>query len=281
MSQHLYSVCSFESRRQEEMARLIERSGGLPTVAASMREAPLSDHDAAFKFAAELLAGRIDVVVFTTGVGAETLFRVLETRQQDQLVKSALAGCIVAVRGPKPFSVLSRLKVRVDIRAPEPNTWEDLVREMEAQGTLLSGKLVAVQEYGEPNLDFLHWLSSRGAEILRVPIYQWALPEDLGPLQAAVRRTIAGGFDVLLWTSAQQVTHVLEVASRLQLRETWLEAANRCAVGSIGPSCSERLRTSGLNPDLEPTHPKMAHLVRETLSAARDILKRKCLDRNA
>ena len=86
ISRRLPRLCSFESRRHEEMRQLIEKQGGIATVAPSMREVPLDDNPAAFEFAEELLAGRVDVVVFLTGVGARALLEVLETRHPREAV---------------------------------------------------------------------------------------------------------------------------------------------------------------------------------------------------
>jgi len=253
------------------MARLIEKSGGIPTIAPSMREIPLSDNSAAFQFAEELLAGQVDLVVFMTGVGATALIEALATQELDGPVLQKLQTVPTAARGPKPVAALSKLGVKVTIRAPEPNTWQDLAAELERQQTPLNKSTVAVQEYGEASTDFYHWLTEQGADVLPVPVYKWELPEDLTPLQDAIRKTIAGEFDILLWTSAQQINHVLDVADQMGLRDIWLtEARRRCVIGSIGPTASERLRGLGLPADLEPSHPKMAHLIRETLSFAQD-----------
>lgn len=268
-------VCSFESRRREEMARLIERSGGVPTIAPAMREVPLTDNAAVFAFAQQLLRGEIETVVFMTGVGTEALMSILAALGLQEQVLSELVSRRIAVRGPKPAAVLARWKVRIDLKAPEPNTWQDLAGEFQRSGVPLAGTTVAVQEYGQPSEDFYGWLRQQGAAVQPVPVYKWALPEDLAPLETAVRETVGGAHDVLLWTSAQQIIHVLEIADRLRLKSQWLAAANRCAVGSIGPTASERLRECGLPPDLEPSHPKMAHLVRETLERAPEILVNK------
>src|SRR5690606_26330712 len=66
-------VCSFESRKGDEIRSLIERHGGEATVAPSLREVPLEENPAAFEFADRLLGGSLDVVVFLTGVGARGL----------------------------------------------------------------------------------------------------------------------------------------------------------------------------------------------------------------
>ena len=73
-------VCSFESRKQDEMRSLIERNGGVPTIAASMREVPLENNVAVFEFLDRLLAGQFDAVIFMTGVGARALLEVVETK---------------------------------------------------------------------------------------------------------------------------------------------------------------------------------------------------------
>jgi uroporphyrinogen-III synthase len=46
-------------------------------------------------------------------------------------------------------------------------------------------------------------------------------------------------------------------------------------IASIGPICSEALTEHGLCPDLEPTHPKMGHLVKETAERALAVLQKK------
>lgn len=267
-------VCSFESRRGDDMRSLIERQGGIATVVPSMREVPLDQNPAAFAFADKLFAGRIDVVVLLTGVGTRALAEVIESRFDRDQFLSALQRCILVVRGPKPAAVLREWQVRFDHLVPEPNTWRDLLATLDAH-VPISGKVVAVQEYGKANEDLYRGLQERGAEVLPVPVYRWALPEDTQPLADSVRATAAGQFDVLMFTSAQQLHNVLDVAESLGLRDAWLNAARTCVVASIGPTASETLAEASLPPDIQPEHPKMGHLVRETAEQARIVLARK------
>lgn len=268
-------ICSFESRRRDEMTTLLQRYGARPTVAPSMREIPLEQNEPAFQFLQRLLAGEIDVVVFLTGVGARALLDVAISRFDRAAVLAALDRCTVVVRGPKPVAVLREWGTRIDHRAPEPNTWRELIGMLDAERVELRGKTVAVQEYGRANPELYAELVQRGAKVLPVPVYRWALPEDTRPLEEAVQRTIGGEFDVLMFTSAQQVDNLREIAQRLGLECEWLQAANRCVVASIGPTCSEALREARLPADLEPTHPKMGHLVKETCEQAASVLASK------
>lgn len=272
-------VCSFESRKGDEMRSLIERNGGDATVAASMQEVAIEENSAAVEFADMLLRGQIDCVVFMTGVGARTLLNAIESRYSRDQFFNALRNCFVVVRGPKPLAVMREWKIDVDMRAPEPNTWKELIAEFDDQHRQsrfsLSGKTVAVQEYGKSNEEFCEQLRKRGAVVIAVPVYRWALPDDIGPLIQSVRQTIDGRFDILMFTSAIQLTNVLDVANREGLEEQWIAAAAECIVASIGPTSSDTLKEAGLHVDIQPEHPKMGHLVRETLQEAPELLRRK------
>ncbi|MEX0716336.1 MAG: uroporphyrinogen-III synthase [Planctomycetaceae bacterium] len=259
-------VLSFESRRAAEMRTLIEKHGGDARVAPSMREVPLGENAAAFAFADELFAGRIDVVVFMTGVGARTLLDTVETRHDRRAFLDALGRAEIVVRGPKPTAVLREWGVRIDHRVPEPNTWRELLATLD-EHVVVDGRMFAVQEYGQPNEELYRALAERGARVLRVPVYRWALPEDVEPLRQAIRDTLAGVVEIMLFTSAEQVRNVLRVAEAEGQRDAWIAAASKCRIASIGPTCSEAIREAGLPVHVEASPPKMGHLVSQALSS--------------
>lgn len=267
-------VLSLESRRAEEMKSLIERHGGIAIVAPSMREIPLEENTAALQFGLELFAGKIDILVFMTGVGATALLETLSLRWPREEILAAMSKTVVVVRGPKPTAVLRDWGLRIDYRAPEPNTWHELLATL-VESVPLDGKKIAIQEYGKPSDEFYQELRQRGATVQAVPVYRWDLPVDTQPLRDAIAQTIAGDFDVILFTSAQQFHNVLQVAAETHSSDQWLRAANRCVVASIGPTATETLLQGGLIVDSQPTHPKMGPLVRESLQAAPEILARK------
>ncbi len=261
-------VCSFESRRADEMASLIRRHGGVPTVAPSMQEVPLDDNCEVFTFAEELLQDKIDAIVFLTGVGAKALLEIAMSRHPRADLLAALDRCTTVVRGPKPAAVLRNWGVHIDHRASEPNTWKEILAALDEARVDLSGRTIAVQEYGVSSDEFSAGLHERGATVRSVPVYAWKLPDDTAPLEQAIRTTCKRGFDILLFTSAQQVRHMVEVGRRIGLQSEWITAASECVIGSIGPTCSEAIRAAGLPVDVEPSHPKMGVLVREVLSEA-------------
>ncbi len=270
-------VVAFESRRAPEMAALIARFGGVPRVAPALREAPLEEDAGALAFGTALFAGRLNAVVFMTGVGTRRLLEVLETRHARDKIVQALAGITVVARGPKPVKVLRELKVPITIAVPEPNTWHEVLEELDEnpRGFTLMGSRVAVQEYGVPNETFLAGLKERGVEVLRVPVYQWTLPRDIQPLRAAIQALVEGRAQVALFTNSAQVEHLLRVAAEDGGKERLLEALEKVVVASVGPTCSETLVGHGIPIDLEPVHPKMGLLVQETAQRAKEILRQK------
>jgi uroporphyrinogen-III synthase len=270
-------VLSLESRRGPEMAKLIAAHGGRPTVAASMREIPLETNTAALAFARNLSAGAFDMVIFLTGVGTRALSRVAETVYPMEQFLAGLRKVTIVARGPKPVAVLREWNVPIAAIAPEPNTWRELLRALDenAAATPLQGRHVAVQEYGVSNPELLAGLRERGAQVTSVPVYEWALPADTAPLRSAISAIARGELDVILFTTATQADHLLQIAREMNQDDALRRALSRMLVASIGPTTTERLREFGIAPDMEPTHPKMGYLVLETAQGGPQMLSQK------
>jgi uroporphyrinogen-III synthase len=264
-------VLSLESRRATEIEALIRRQGGVPFVAPSMREVPLVHNSAALVFAERLFGSQFDMLILLTGVGARLLNQVIETRWPAGAFAGALRRITVVARGPKPMAVMREWGVPVAVLVPEPNTWREILAATEGRPE----KRIAVQEYGRRSKELIDGLRARGAEVTSVPVYQWDLPEDLGPLREAARRLAAGDFDVLLLTASVQIEHLLRVAAELNLEDAVRQALGRTVIASIGPTTSGTLAELGLPADFEPSHPKMGLLVNETAQQARRILQSK------
>src|ERR1700726_5306966 len=151
------TVLTLESRRGQERPGLMKASGGKPLHAPGMREVPLSSNLEALKFADALLEGKLDVVIFLTGVGARALSKVLENVHPTEKFFEALRKVSVVARGPKPVAVLREWNVPIAIAAPEPNTWPEILRALDENTAAfpLSGRRIAVQEYGVTKSDLL------------------------------------------------------------------------------------------------------------------------------
>src|SRR5260370_21802877 len=86
------------------------------------------------------------------------------------------------------------------------------------------GRRVAVQEYGVPNPELITGLTDRGATVTSVPVYEWMLPEDTGPLQAAIAALRRNKIDVVLFASSAQLRHLLQVPGEMGAKDSVLHA---------------------------------------------------------
>ncbi len=267
-------IVSFESRRATEMAEIIRSYGGESFIAPSMREIPLSENSAATNFIAQLEAGSLDYLILLTGVGTRTLVAAVAGKYSPERVAAALQKTTLVARGPKPIAALRELGLKPAITAPEPNTWREILAELDRK-TELRRRLVAVQEYGITNQALIAGLETRGARVVRVPVYRWSLPENTAPLRSAIRKILDGQVDIALFTNAIQVDHLFQLAKEDQSEQDLRQAFVQVLIASVGPLCTEALEHFGLSVDLEPDHPKMGRLVADLAQRGRDLLQLK------
>jgi uroporphyrinogen-III synthase len=269
-------VLSLESRRAAEIGKLIRTYGGEPIVVPALREIPAESNEQTLAFVSDLMNGRIDMVIFLTGVGVRALLEIVETKYDREDFLRVLRMVKIASRGPKPTAALRELKVPIHLNVPEPATWRELTQKLEQDfGASLPSLRVAVQEYGTSNPDLLSWLSERCEAVTRVAVYQWALPEDIQPLRESVMGLVEGVVDAVLFTTSVQVVHLFEVARRMECEEMLRTSLAATAIFSIGPTTTEELKRRGLTPDLEPARPKMGFLVNEAAQHASSLLQQK------
>ncbi len=269
-------VLSLESRRAKEVEKLIRTYGGEPTVVPAMREVGLESNQHVLDFAAKLLEGKYDLAIFMTGVGVRTMLEIVQTKYDREEFLAALRKIKIVARGAKPNSALRELKIMADVTAEEPSTWHELLEAIDtAYGPSLAEMHVVVQEYGASNPELLAELSTRSRELTKVPVYQWALPEDLQPLRDCILGLLNGIFDVTLFMTAVQVIHLFRIAEQMGKKEELREALRKTVVLSIGPTTSEELTHYEIEPDFEPSRPKMGFLVNEAAQYANRLLEKK------
>lgn len=269
-------VLALESRRATEIAKLIRTHGGEPLIAPAMREVPLESNTEALEFAEKLIAGAFDLVIFLTGVGVRRLVEIAGLRHSRESFVEALRRVKVVSRGPKVSAALRELAVPIAVSAPEPCTWHEVIGAMdEALGPSLNGMRAAVQEYGAPNPELLDALAKRQVQWTRVPVYHWALPDDLEPLRNGIRVVAAKQVDVIVFLTATQIAHFFLVGEEMGIADALREGMHHAVLLSIGPSTTEELQRHGMEPDFEPSHPKMGILLSEAAARAKELIAAK------
>jgi uroporphyrinogen-III synthase len=265
-------VAVFESKRAEEMATLVERFGGRPLSAPSIREVLLDPGPDAVELVRMLRAGALDAVLFLTRTGVEGLADVMGPILPRQELVELLRGVPAGGRGPKTVQALRDLGLEDIVSSGAPHTSTQLVADFDRRHPV-AGTHVALVEHGFHHAIARSLLLDRGAEVLPVAVYRWALPLDVEPLDAAIEGLVSGSIRVALFTNGVQVDSVVGLASEQDLDEPLREALQNCVVGAIGPVCADRLRAFGIEPDVVPERTSMEELVRAVAERAEALLR--------
>ena len=192
-------------------------------------------------------------------MGTQALFAATDSLGLTPGLLGVLANCVVVARGPKPTGALRSREVRIDRSAKEPYTTVEVLESLEDLS--FRGESVVVQRYGETNVELERALRAKGAEIVEIPTYRWALPEDSEPLAGLIAALDRGEIDASVFTSASQAHNLFALARKLGKEGPLAANLNRTLVASIGPVCSAALRQHGVKIALEARPPKLGPLV--------------------
>jgi uroporphyrinogen-III synthase len=248
-----------ESRTGAHLAELIERRGGIPLLAPALEEVPDIDAEALKQLLLEWRSKPIDTVIFQTGVGTRALFDAVDRSQSTDELMRLLAGARIVVRGPKPTAELNARRVRIDIRAATPFTTDTVMAAL--ADISLQGSKVLVQRYGAANPALSEQLKRRGAEVLEIATYRWALPSNIQPLIDLLGALKQRRVDALLFTSAVQIHHLHSIALQTGHASEFPRLLGGIVIGSIGPVCSGALLQYGVTPTFEASPPKLGPMM--------------------
>jgi uroporphyrinogen-III synthase len=252
-------VAILESRLGQQMIDLVTKRGGVPVHAPALAEIP--DVDSAFvaRLIDDIQKRPVTLAVFQTGVGTRALFAATDGLGMTDKLLDILAATTVAVRGPKPTAALRARHVRIDVSARDPFTTHEV---LEAVETIpIASARVIVQRYGVKNVELEDALKARGAEVIEIPTYRWAVPDNTRPLielmEALARREV----DAVVFTNAAQVHNLFAVADPLGRADPLRADLGRTLIASIGPVASNALREFGLTATIEASPPKLGPLI--------------------
>ena len=252
-------VALLESRLGAETAAMVRRLGGAPIVAPSLAEVEVDADGGIRDLVARLAASADTVIVFLTGAAVTRLFASADRLGVGDSLPAALAAVTTIARGPKPAGALARRGVKATTVVPEPFTTADVIASLAE--VPVNAREVTVVHYGERSEAVVSSLVARGANVHELMLYEWRLPEDIGPLSRVVDLVVGGAIDVLAFTSQIQVRHLLEVAGPKR-RDALVAALNTAViVGAVGPTCAAACEAAGLRGVITPVHPKLAPLL--------------------
>ncbi len=124
----------------------------------------------------------------------------------------------------------------------------------------LSGKRIAVPESRELDL-FARMLEEQGAETLRCPLVAIRDLDDPAPVEAWLRRLIAGRFDDLILLTGEGLRRLVGVARRAGIESETVAALARLRTITRGPKPVRALRELGLKAGLSAAEPTTSGII--------------------
>jgi uroporphyrinogen-III synthase len=253
-----YTIAVTAARRREEFSALLVRRGARVIEAPALRILPLED-DAVLRRATErCLAAPLDYAVATTGVGWRGWMSAAEGWGLGSDLMRACRGAAVLSRGPKATGAV-RASGLTEAYAPASEGCDELLTWLLAQG--VDGRRVAVQEHGSPLPGFTSALRERGADVIELPVYRWAPPQDPDPVRRLAEAVVRGDVHAMAFTSAPAITAFLGAAQSAGLYERVLDRMRTSVLPvCVGPVCARPLQDVGV-PTLWPQRGRLGAMV--------------------
>lgn len=253
------TIAILENRAGTQLADLVRKYGGRPFSAPALAELPDIDTAYITGLLREWQAKPVKAVIFQTGVGTKALFETTDKLGLTDMLLYLLAESLVVVRGPKPTAALRSRGVRIDLGAKAPYTSAEVLEALAP--VALKQERVMVQRYGEANVELEQALQARGAAVIEIPTYRWAMPDNTLPLVALMDALARGEIDAVAFTSASQAGNLFTLADQLGRSEALRAGLNKTLVASIGPVCTRKLEKLGVTVGIEAHPPKLGPFV--------------------
>ncbi|MGH3736616.1 MAG: uroporphyrinogen-III synthase [Micromonosporaceae bacterium] len=253
-----FTVAVTADRRRDELRALLERRGARVVLAPAVRIVPLPDDSASEEATRRCLAEPLDLVVATTGVGFRGWLAAAEGWGLARQLTERLAAARIVARGPKAKGAI-RAAGLIEEWSPDSECSAEVLSHLVEQG--VSGLRIAVQLHGDPLPELVGGLRAAGADVVEVPVYRWAPPEDTAPLRRLVEQVANRQVDAVTFTSAPAVTSLLD---RDDDGEALSALRGEVLAACVGPVCAAPLQRLGV-PTVQPSRGRLGALVRTVI----------------
>ncbi|GAA4689882.1 uroporphyrinogen-III synthase [Pseudonocardia yuanmonensis] len=254
-----FTVGVTAARRAEELGTMLERRGACVQHGPALRIVPLADDAELEARTRDLIERPPDVTVATTGIGFRGWIEAADGWGMGEDLLAALSHGELLARGPKARGQI-RASGLTEVWSPPSESSAEVLDHLLEEG--VDGRRIAVQLHGEPLPDVVEALEMAGAEVVEVPVYRWVPPADLAPMDRLTDLVLAGGVDMLTFTSAPAAASLLARAAERGLREELVAALRGpVLVVCVGPVTAAPLEAVDV-PTLQPQRSRLGAMVR-------------------
>ena len=248
-------------RRWEEQAELLRRRGAEILHGPVIKTLPLGPEDGLRRATDAVIMRPPDILIANTGIGMRAWFAAAESWGIGEALLGALSEADILARGPKASGAVHQAGLVVWGRAASERLSE--VCEMAIRHGV-AGKRVAFQRHGDDAPELIAALEDAGATVEEIPVYNWKVPDDHGPVLRLIRAAIAGNVHALTFTSAPAVRNLIAIADEHDLLAPMLSALNSgLVVACVGPVCSGAAVDAGIVAPVVPDKARLGPLILE------------------
>ncbi len=268
-----FTVGVTAARRAAELVTLLERRGAKVVHAPAIRIVPLVDDVELSKATTALIENPPDIVVVTTGIGFRGWVEAAHGWDLADGLLGALESTRILARGPKARGAVRQAGL-CEQWSPESESSAEVLQRLLGEG--VDGRRIAVQLHGaatewEPDTDICDALITAGAQVVKVPVYRWELPDDLRRMDQLIGMIVNAELDAVTFTSAPAVASILDRAKALGAIESLLSALRSDVKAlCVGPVTSAPLTQLGVPADYPHRYRlgALARLVTEELPSS-------------
>ena len=254
-----FTVGVTAARRAEELGTMLERRGAVVAHGPAIRIVPLADDADLLAATRNLITRPPDLTVATTGIGFRGWVEAAEGWGLGKELLDALGAGTLIARGPKARGAI-RATGLYDAWSPASESSAEVLEYLLEQG--VDGRRIAVQLHGEPLPDVVEALTMAGAEVVEVPVYRWVAPADLGPLDRLTDQVLAGGVDVVAFTSAPAAASFLRRAGERGIGDKLVDLLRGPVLAlCVGPVTAAPLEAVEV-PTVQPQRSRLGAMVR-------------------
>ena len=254
-----FSVGITAARRADELGTMLERRGAAIQHGPAIRIVALADDTDLLAATHAIVAQPPDITVATTGIGFRGWVDAATGWGIGPDLLAALGAGKIISRGPKARGAIRGTGL-MDVWSPPSESSAEVLEYLLDMG--VDGLRIAVQLHGDPLPDVVDALTLAGAEVLKVPVYRWELPADIGPMDRLTDATLAGQIDVLAFTSAPAAASLLARAADRGLREELLTRLRGPVLAlCVGPVTAAPLEALDV-PTVQPQRSRLGAMVR-------------------
>lgn len=251
-------------RRAAEQIKLLEGRGASCFHGPVIKTHPLSSADDVRSSTETLLAAPPDLAVLTTGLGVRGWLEAADSVRLGDDLRRLLAATTLYARGPKAVGAAVTAGFDVAWNAPTAR-YDDIVAALAERG--VTGSRVAVQLDGAGAVGLCEAIETLGAEVVRIPVYRWSLPDDLAPAERLLRAVIERRVDAVTFTAKPAVENFFEIAGLLGVGDQVVDAmSGDVAPFCVGPVCATGFAGTGVTDPFVPDRHRLGAMVQQLAS---------------